>query len=190
MERDPLVNREELDQDLEEAAVDDGPLETAEASGGQLEELRAQEAATRDQLLRARAELENQRKRSAREVEEARKFALQSFVRELLPVKDSLEKGLEAALGEAAGDAESLQQGIRLTLKLWQEVLAREGVEELDPLGQPFDPDLHEALTTRHSLDVPPHTVLEVMQKGYLLNGRLIRPARVVVAVGGDTGTA
>ncbi len=111
---------------------------------------------------------------------------MQGFVRELLPVKDSLEQGLEAASTEAGGEAANLRQGIELTLKLWQEVLAREGVEEIDPLGQAFDPDVHEALTTRHSLDVPPNTVLEVVQKGYLLNGRLIRPARVIVATGGN----
>lgn len=151
----------------------------------ELEDLRSKEAETRDQLLRARAELENLRKRTARDVEDSRKFALQNFVRELLPVKDSLETGLRTGSIETSGNAASLMQGIRLTLKLWQEALAREGVEELDPLGQPFDPDLHEALTTRHSLDAPPNTVLEVMQKGYLLNGRLIRPARVIVATGG-----
>lgn len=158
----------------------------AEIQRQELEDLRAKEAEYQDQLLRARAEVENQRKRSAREAEKARKFALQSFVRELLPVKDSLEQGLEAAATEAGGESENLRQGIELTLKLWQEVLTREGVEEVDPLGQAFDPDLHEALTTRHSLNVPSNTVLEVMQKGYLLNGRLIRPARVIVAADGD----
>ena len=119
-----------------------------EAGMRELEDLRSKEAETRDQLLRARAELENLRKRTARDVENARKFALQNFVRELLPVKDSLETGLRTGSIETSGSAASLMQGIRLTLKLWQEALAREGVEELDPLGQPFDPDLHEALTT------------------------------------------
>jgi len=150
----------------------------------ELAELRAREAEHRDQLLRGRADLENQRKRLVREAEEARKFALQRFIDELLPVKDSLEQGLEAASTDAGQEAESLRQGIQLTLKLWQGVLAREGVEEIDPLGQPFDPELHEALSIQESPDVPPNTVVEVVQKGYVLNGRLVRAARVIVSRG------
>lgn len=151
----------------------------------EVEDLRSREAELQDEVLRARAELENQRKRSAREVEDARKYALQSFVHELLPVKDSLEQGLEVASTDTGEEAESLRHGLQLTLKLWQEVLAREGVEEIDPAGEHFNPDLHEALSLRRSPDVPPNTILEVVQKGYLLNGRLVRPARVIVAGGG-----
>lgn len=179
------MNETQPDQTPTEPTADKEPAMESGANNRELEDLRSKEAETRDQLLRARAELENLRKRTARDIEDSHKFALQSFVRELLPVKDSLETGLRTGSIETSGNATSLMQGIRLTLKLWQEALAREGVEELDPLGQPFDPDLHEALTTRHSLDAPPNTVLEVMQKGYLLNGRLIRPARVIVATGG-----
>jgi molecular chaperone GrpE len=105
-------------------------------------------------------------------------------------VKDSLEQGLEAASTDAGREAESLQQGIRLTLKLWQEVLASKGVEEIDPAGQPFNPDFHEALSIQHSPDGPLNTVLEVIQKGYLLNGRLVRAARVIVSSDGQSDGA
>ena len=134
--------------------------------------------------MRGRADLENQRKRLLRESEEARKFALQNFIQELLPVKDSLEQGLEAAQTDVGQEAESLRQGIQLTLKLWQDVLVREGVEEIDPLGQTFNPELHEALSIQDSPDVPPNTIVEVVQKGYILNGRLVRAARVIVSGG------
>lgn len=177
---------EPIDEETQEDTSEERSASEAESQLQELAELRAREAEHRDQLLRGRADLENQRKRLVREAEEARKFALQNFIHELLPVKDSLEQGLEAASTDAGQEAEGLRQGIQLTLKLWQDVLAREGVEEIDPLGQTFNPDFHEALSIRHSLDVPPDTVLEVIQKGYLLNGRLVRAARVVVADGGD----
>jgi len=148
----------------------------------EIEQLRVEAREHEDQLLRARADLENQRKRGARQSEEARKFAIQIFVRELLPVKDSLERGLEAASDGAGDRTEALKSGIRLTLRLWSDALASSGVEELDPVGQLFDPEFHEALSIQSIPGVPHNTVLEVAQKGYLLNGRLIRPARVVVA--------
>jgi len=131
-----------------------------------------------EKYLRAAAELENVRKRAARDVENAHKFALERFAGELLAVRDSLEMGL------AAGDdanAESLRQGKEATLKLLTGVMERFGVEEVDPLGEPFDPALHEAMTMQPSDELEPGSVLTVFQKGYALNGRLLRPARVVV---------
>ena len=178
---------EQIDEQAQEMTTEEQPSSEAESQLRELEDLRTKEAEHKDQLLRARAELENQRKRSARDVEDARKFALQSFIHELLPVKDSLEQGLEAASTDAGQEAESLRQGIQLTLRLWREALGREGVEEIDPSGQPFDPDFHEALSIQHSSDVPHNTVLEVIQKGYLLNGRLVRAARVIVSGGGES---
>ena len=180
------MSGEKTSRQTSEDAAGGEPTAGAELQHQELEDLRTKAAQYKDQLLRARAELENQRKRGARENEEARKYALQSFVHELLPVKDSLEKGLEAASTDAGSEAESLRHGIQLTLKLWGEALVRAGVEEIDPSGQPFDPDLHEALSMRRSPGVPVNTVLEVAQKGYLLNGRLVRPARVIVAGGGE----
>jgi len=129
--------------------------------------------------LRAAAELENVRKRASRDVENARKFALERFARELLQVCDSLEMGIDAA-GEGAGD--SLLEGSKATLKQLVSTLQQFGVEEVDPLGEPFDPELHEAMTMQPSAEAEPGSVLTVFQKGYTLNGRLLRPARVVVA--------
>jgi molecular chaperone GrpE len=135
--------------------------------------------------LRAAAELENVRKRAARDVENAHKFALERLAVELLAVRDSLEMGLAA--GDDA-DVESLRQGKEATLKQLVTIMERFGVEELDPQGEPFDPGLHEAMTMQASADLEPGSVLTVVQKGYALNGRLLRPARVVVSAAVEDG--
>lgn len=132
-----------------------------------------------DKYLRAAAELDNVRKRAAKDVENARKFALERFASELLPVRDSLEMGL-ASTDQA--DAAHLREGSLATLKQLAATLERFGVTEVDPLGEPFDPAVHEAMMMQPSADVEPGTVVTVFQKGYLLNGRLLRAARVVVA--------
>ena len=132
-----------------------------------------------DKYLRAAAELENVRKRATRDVENAHRFALERFCSELLAVKDSLEMGLAAA---DKADAQSLLEGKKATLKLLTATMERFGVVELNPEGEPFDPQEHEAMTMQPSADVEPGSVLTVFQKGYALNGRLLRPARVVVA--------
>jgi molecular chaperone GrpE len=132
-----------------------------------------------DRYLRAAAELDNVRKRTARDMENARKYALERFATELLAVRDSLEMGLQAA--EASGVTD-LIEGSRATLKQLSSTMERFGVAEVDPLGEPFDPTLHEAMTMQPSAEVEPNTVLTVFQKGYTLNGRLLRPARVVVS--------
>lgn len=140
-------------------------------------EARAQE--NWDRYLRAAAEAENVRKRASRDVENARRFALENFGRDLLPVKDSLEMGIQAAEN---ADVASLLEGKEATLKLLSTTLERFGIEEVDPAGEPFDPAFHEAMTLQPSADAEPGTVLTVVQKGYVLNGRLLRPAMVVVA--------
>jgi molecular chaperone GrpE len=129
--------------------------------------------------LRAAAELDNVRKRAARDVDNAHKFALENFGRELLAVVDSLEMGL-AAVDNA--DAQSLREGSEATCKLLKGTLERFGIDEIDPEGEPFDPELHEALSMMPSPNVEPGSVAQVVQKGYALNGRLLRPARVIVA--------
>ncbi len=134
-----------------------------------------------NQLLSARAELENARRRAQREVESAHKFALEKFVRELLPVKDSLELGLAAAEGEAA-EVGKLREGMELTLKMLAGAMEKFGVEEVNPVGQKFNPEYHQAMATQAAPGKEPNAVLTVYQKGYLLNERLIRPAMVVVA--------
>jgi molecular chaperone GrpE len=133
------------------------------------------------EMLRARAELENAHKRGARDVENAHKYAIEKFVQELLPVIDSMEMGLSAAADQSA-DIEKLRQGTELTLKIFTDALQKFEIESVDPVDQAFDPEFHQAMTLQETDDKSPNTVLAVMQKGYLLKGRLIRPAMVVVS--------
>ncbi len=149
------------------------------ASDDPLAELQAKADENWDKYLRALAELENIRKRAEREVANAHKFALERFATDLLAVCDSLEM---AQVAERDASIESLIEGNEATLKLLGTVLRRFGIEELDPQGEPFDPNLHEAMTMQPSDTVEPGSVINVFQKGYALNGRLLRPARVVVA--------
>lgn len=146
-----------------------------------LEDARARADQTHDQLLRARAEMENMSRRQAKELENAHKFALEGFVRELLPVRDSLELGMAAAR-EPETDLAKLREGTELTLKLLGDVMGKFGVERIDPEGQPFNPEYHQAMSVQPRADVPPNTVVAVIQSGYLLNGRLMRPALVMVS--------
>jgi molecular chaperone GrpE len=134
----------------------------------------------RDAMLRMQAEMDNLRKRLARDAERSRKFALERIMKDLLQVRDSMERGLELA-GENA-TVESLREGQELTLKMLAKVLQDHDLEVIDPVGQPFDPEWHEAMTVMPSADVEENTVLEVLQKGYRLHDRLIRPAMVVVS--------
>jgi molecular chaperone GrpE len=154
---------------------------TAEELGAELAAVRAKAGETWEQLLRARAELENLRRRQASELEKAHKYALDSFVRELLPVHDSLELGHSASL-ESGADIAKLREGNALTLKLLGDVMAKFGVVSVEPEGQPFNPELHQAMTMAPRADLPANTVVAVMQKGYTLNGRLVRPALVMVS--------
>ena len=131
-----------------------------------------------DQYMRALAEMDNIRKRSARDLEGTRLFAVEKFAQDLLQVKDSLELALANA-GKA--DAASLIEGQSATLRLLAKAFEKAQIEEINPEGQPFNPELHEAMMTQPS-DAPPNTVLSVIQRGYTLNGRLLRPARVVVS--------
>ncbi len=133
----------------------------------------------RNQSLRLAAELDNQRKRAGRELENARKYGIERFAAELLGVLDSLEKAVESG---PDASAETLMEGTQATLRLLDGAMQKFGVAVIDPLGEPFDPQFHEAMTTQPSADAEPGTVLQVIQKGYTLNGRLLRPARVVVA--------
>ena len=149
-------------------------LETAEA------EIESQ----KDQTLRAVAETENVRKRADRSVANAHKFALEKFAGDLLPVIDSFERALEAATALATDNevAGSTVEGIELSLRLMSETLSRYGVEAIDPVGEPFNPTFHEAMSMVPNPDAEPGSVLQVVQKGYTLNERLVRPARVLVA--------
>jgi molecular chaperone GrpE len=131
-----------------------------------------------EQYLRAAAELENVRKRAQRDIESATRYGLERFAAELLPVKDSLE----AAVHSAAADARSLREGQQATLQLLSRALEKAGVKLIDPQGEPFDPARHEAMMAQESASAEPNSVLKVVQPGYELNGRLLRPARVIVS--------
>ena len=129
--------------------------------------------------LRAVAETENVRKRAARDVEAASRYAIERFAGELLEVRDSLELGIAAG---ATADPARLVEGMEATLRLVNRAFEKSGISVLDPAGQAFNPEFHEAMATQPSADQAPGTVMAVVQKGYLLNGRLLRPARVVIA--------
>ncbi|ADC62320.1 nucleotide exchange factor GrpE [Allochromatium vinosum] len=161
-----------------EAQTEERSIEELSAA---LDAARAEIEDSRDQVLRARAELENLRRRHAQELEKAHKFALDGFVRELLQVRDSLELGCNAAQ-EASADVDKLREGTELTLKLLGDVMEKFGVGVVDPANQPFDPEFHQAMSMQPREDVPPNTVVLVIQKGYTLNGRLARPALVMVS--------
>jgi molecular chaperone GrpE len=146
-----------------------------------LEDARAKADDHWNQVMRIQAELENTRRRAQADIEKAHKYGLEKFAQELLPVKDSMEMGLAAAEGEEEVVAK-LREGTELTLRLLSGVLEKFGVKELNPLGEPFNPELHQAMSMQPSEGHAPNTVIVVMQKGYLLNDRLIRPAMVMVS--------
>jgi len=135
----------------------------------------------RDAVLRAQADAQNVTRRAAQDVEKARKFALERFCGELLPVVDNLERALETTIGDD-DIVKPIAEGVQLTLKSFQDALKKFQIEAVDPVGEPFDPQLHQAMSLVENKDVEPNTVIAVMQKGYTLNGRLVRPAMVMVS--------
>ena len=166
---DPETQIEPPDSYEDEVTALKAALESAEQAS----------AAARDAQLRALAELENVRKRAQRDIENARRYALERFAGELLGVRDSLELAAQSA---GTADAHSLAAGQQATLQLLAKAFDKFSIQRLDPLGAPFDPTLHEAVFVQDSATATPGSVLQVLQSGYQLNGRLLRPARVVVA--------
>lgn len=158
----------------------DSSAEGADAAV-ELEQLRQQLATAEDRVLRVQAEAQNMVRRAERDVENARKFALERFAGSLLPVLDNLERAL-AAMGEPTDATRALGEGVQLTLKSFSDVLHKFDVLAVDPSGQTFNPELHQAMAMIEQPGVAPNAVVQVMQKGYTLNGRLLRPAMVVVA--------
>jgi molecular chaperone GrpE len=144
-------------------------------------QLEADVADAREAALRAQADAQNVKRRAEQDVEKARKFALERFCNELLPVVDNLERALESAAG---GDesVKPIAEGVELTLKSFLDALRKFNIEAVDPVGEPFDPQFHQAMSMVENPDAEPNTVLTVMQKGYTLNGRLVRPAMVMVS--------
>jgi molecular chaperone GrpE len=192
-DKEPIVKEEAANQDVEveildgDAAVDtdtpesDIPLEKVVA---RLEEDLAE---ARDAALRAAADAQNVKRRAEQDVEKARKFALEQFSRELLAVVDNLERALEATAGQDEA-VKPIAEGVDLTLKSFLDALRKFHIESVDPQGEPFDPNLHQAMSMVENSDVEPNTVIAVMQKGYTLNGRLLRPAMVMVSKAASGG--
>ena len=176
-EDSPEVTNTESDQDGEVSPHEELTL--------MLEDARAKADEHWNQVLRSNAELENTRRRARQDIENAHKFALEKFSQELLPVKDSLELGLAAASSgseDAQVTAAHLKEGAELTLKMLTTAMEKYGIEALGEIGEGFNPEIHQAMSMQESADHAPNTVMAIMQKGYQLNDRLIRPAMVVVS--------
>ena len=181
-----LERQEKIDDefDVEVAAENSENMESKEVDveflQRQLEKLQEQSKVSLDKVVRAQAEMENLRKRAARDVENAHKYALEKFTNELLPIMDSLELGLSASV--KAKNLDDLCKGMELTLEMFNTVMEKFGITMIEPKGEKFDPELHDAVSMQETDDSNSGIIIEVMQKGYTLNGRLIRPAMVVVA--------
>ncbi len=171
---------ESLGADIAAAAQVDGD-ESNENIEQQLEKAQVTIKDYWDQIMRLKAEMENNRKRAGRDIENAHKFAIRNFAESLLPIVDSMELGQQAAEADNASLA-SIVEGTQLTMSMFVQVLERHGLKQIEPLGEVFDPEQHQAISMIEDKNAESNTVIDVMQKGFLLNDRLIRPAMVVVA--------
>ncbi len=171
-------------EEVETAAEDEENIESLKQ---RLEEAEKKAEENWDQLVRAKAELENIRRRSERELENAHKYALEKFAQELLPVIDSMEMGVAAAQDENA-DVSKLREGTEMTLKMFLNAIDKFGIKSVHPVNEEFNPEHHQAMSMIDSDQHEPNTVIDVMQKGYLLNDRLVRPAMVVVSSANSSG--
>lgn len=179
---------EQIDELNEAAAAAGEEQEVPQDEVSELESLNKQLQDSQEQMLRLQAEMQNVRRRAEIDVEKAHKFALEKFVKELLPVADSLEKAVESTQGHEEGGelVASIGQGVEMTLSLFLSSLKKFNVEPINPVGEPFDPQVHEAMSMVSAPDAEPNSVVAVVQKGYLLNERVIRPAMVMVAKAED----
>jgi len=174
-------NKPENSVQQDQEAITSAQAEVSQDMTALLAEAQAQAAQHYDSLLRLQADMENLRRRTEREMDSARKFAVERLINDLIPVLDSMEMGLQAA-NQAANDHDTIKQGLEMTLKMFQDVMGRFHVESLDPTGQKFNPQEHEAMTMQPSADHEPNTVMMTIQKGYKLHGRVVRPARVIIS--------
>ncbi len=185
-----VQSQAEAADSVAESGVSEGGGEEGESPSGELslEEMVAQlqedVAEAKDAAMRAQADAQNIQRRAEQDVEKARKFALERFCSELLPVADNLERALEAAAIAAIDDeiVKPIAEGVELTLKSFRDAMKKFNIEVVDPQGEPFDPQLHQAMSMVENNEMEPNTVIAVMQKGYTLNGRLVRPAMVMVS--------
>lgn len=185
-ENDPISKNQDETLDNESVEVTHDPEQDPEQELDQDLAVELAKAQTTikdywDQIMRLNAEIENNRKRAQRDIENAHKFAVKSFVESLLPVTDSMELGLSATDAENV-NLDSIREGMNMTLDMFLQTLEKNGIQAINPMGEKFNPEHHQAMTLQENGDVEPNTVLAVMQKGYLLNDRLIRPAMVVVS--------
>ncbi len=180
-EQHELTSEAEAEPELEDVVPEKAADTDAESVEAQL--AKAQETIKDywDQMMRLRAEIDNNRKRAERDVENAHKYALKNFIENLLPVIDSMEMGMAAARAENA-TLESIREGSEMTMTMLLQLLEKQGLETIDPRGEKFDPEKHQAMSMIEVADAESNTVVEVMQKGFTLNDRLVRPAMVVVA--------
>jgi molecular chaperone GrpE len=177
-----------IDEDQTESVEDLLTEEvTVEALQKQLTESEKKSTEHLDKMLRIQAEMENLKRRTQKDLENAHKFALDKFSKELLSVIDSLELGLQAVIGDSE-EIQKIREGYELTLKQFESVFSKFNIEKIDPTGEIFNPEHHQAMTMQPSAETKPNTVLNVFQKGYSLNGRLIRPAMVVVSKAVEAG--
>ena len=170
-----------IEENDKDSVVDERACETDDIESSDIEKLKTERDENNDQLLRMQAELQNMRRRSERDVENAHKFALEKFSNELVPVLDDVERAFAAT--DASDESQmALREGLELTIKNFIGVFKKFNIECVDPKGEPFDAELHQAVSMQVNEDVEPGTVLDVFQKGYTLNHRLLRPAMVVVS--------
>ena len=177
----------EDDSDLQESSAEEMDVEeqadfTLEEVLEKLAEEKEGAIRAREDLLRVQAEMQNLRRRTEQDIEKAHKYGQEKFSTELLTVMDNLERALAAASDYEDETVKAINEGVDLTLKSFTDCFNRFHIGSVDPMGEPFDPQLHQAVTILENSDVEPNTVIEVMQKGYTLHGRVIRPAMVVVS--------
>ncbi|MFL0801386.1 MAG: nucleotide exchange factor GrpE [Agarilytica sp.] len=180
-ENNTLDGLEDDQVTLDSQSADTNDAPSTEDLLAEVESLRAELDQVKEQSLRAAAEAQNIRRRAEQDVEKAHKFGVEKFINDMLPVADNLERAIEASAVEGV-EVSSVIEGVELTLKTLIDGLNRQKVEPINPEGEPFNPELHQAMTMVPNPDVEPNTVINVFQKGYTLNGRLVRPAMVVVS--------
>jgi len=186
-DQDQAKIKTEEDSDLQESSAEEKGVEeqadfTLEEVLEKLAEEKEGAARARDDLLRVQAEMQNMRRRTEQDIEKAHKYGQEKFSTELLTVMDNVERALAAASDHEDETVKAIYEGVDLTLKSFTDCFNRFHIGSVDPMGEPFDPQLQQAVTTLENPDVEPNTVIEVMQKGYTLHGRVIRPAMVVVS--------
>ena len=180
LEEKILETEDKVEEVNDPSEIEDSSVEEAlEKANDEIQRLAEYAQEMKDEALRAKAEMENIRKRAERDVQNSRKFGIEKFAKELLPVTDSIDQALkhEVKLDEAI----AMKDGIEMTAKMLIDVLKKNGLEELDPKGEKFDPNIHEALAMVPNPELENNTIFEVFQKGYLLNGRVVRAAKVIV---------